>query len=53
MKKAIENLKDAWLDLCIETYGLFLMGADKLIELGRLHHEAIKNKNKGSGRTDA
>jgi hypothetical protein len=44
--KKFEEVQKLWVKTCLETYGLFLDGLEKLVELGRQHHESIKKENK-------
>jgi hypothetical protein len=43
--KKFEDAQKLWFKACLETYGLFLDGLEKMVQIGRQHHETIKRKS--------
>jgi hypothetical protein len=36
------KIQKLWLENCIDAYGLFLTHMQKLVEIGKTHHEGLK-----------
>lgn len=50
--KTWQQAQKAWLDGCIELYGKMLEGAEKVLDMSKEHHEAVKKHVEQSRRDE-